>query len=262
MTFTLNDEIKNEILNVVNICEDPHEKLTEAEQCGIIVDNQAILINNSHSDPCNNFHLSPQALYPYQDKIQAIFHTHCQQHHDGWLSYGDVRSAQMSGLPIIVYHTCFSCWDLYDPRIPNPFPLWLSDFDAKDVSSYVGIQSQWGRSDCFAIARCFYLGIFGIDIGEFPRSDCSTFPQCDYKCPWDGRDFPTVLKHEPFKAYDALAIAIRGGLEPNHTAILLPGNQILHSPQLGGLSKIETYGNFWRKRTVYAKRILTDVDNN
>lgn len=262
MECLLTDKIKSKILRAISICCNPLDKLTEREQCGIIVNGEAIALENKHSDPCNHFHLSPQDLYPYQDNIQAIFHTHCQNEHSGWLSYDDVRSAQMSALPIIVYHTSFDCWDYYDPGNPNPFPAINPNCDPHDINSYVGVPSQWGRSDCFAIARSFYLGKFNIDIGEFPRSDYATFPQCDYKCPWDGKDFPTVSKHEPFKVYDALAIATRGGVNPNHVAILLPDNMILHSPLLGELSKIEIYGNFWRNRTIYAKRVVGNVNNN
>lgn len=260
MKCILDENVKAKILSTISICCDPIAKIDEHEQCGIVVNGQAILIENKHPDPCNHFHLSPQSLYPYQDNIEAIFHTHCQNHHDGWLSYDDIRTAQMTALPIIVYHTAFDCWDYYDPKNPNPFPVINPNFDTDDIMSYVGITSHWGRSDCFAIARSFYLGMFNIDIGEFPRSDYATFPQADYKCPWFGQDFPTIPKHDSFKVYDAIAIAIRGGLEPNHVAILLPNNMILHSPQLGGLSKVEMYGNFWRKRTIYAKRILGNAD--
>ncbi len=262
MKCLLTDKIKSKILRAIAICCDPLDKLTEREQCGIIVNGEAIALENKHSDPCNHFHLSPQDLYPYQDNIQAIFHTHCQNEHSGWLSYDDVRSAQMSALPIIVYHTSFDCWDYYDPREPNPFPLVSSDFNPTDINSYVGVPSQWGRSDCFAIARCFYLGMFNIDIGEFTRSDASSFPQSDYRCPWADSVYPTINKYETLEPYDMIAIALRGGLDPNHVAILLPDNNILHSPQIGGLSKIETYGNFWRKRTVCVKRILSNDANN
>jgi proteasome lid subunit RPN8/RPN11 len=262
MQCLLDDDLKSKILNTITICSVPLKKLTEQEQCGIIVNREAIALDNKHSDPCNHFYLSPEDLYPYQDNIQAIFHTHCQGHHSGWLSYDDIRSAQMSSLPIIVYHTGFDCWDYYDPNNPNPFPAINLGFDPQDINSYIGIHSQWGRSDCFAVARSFYLGMFNIDIGEFPRSDYATFPQSDYRCPWHGKDFATVGKHEPFNSYDALAIATRGGMHPNHVAILLPGNMILHSPLLGELSKVELYGNFWRNRTLYAKRIIGNVNNN
>lgn len=261
--FVLTDQVKSAILDSINLCCDPEAKLTEKEQCGIIVNNSAIALTNHHEDPCNHFHLSPEELYPYQDNIQALFHTHCREFHDGYLSYNDIRTAQMSSLPIVLYHTMFETWDYYDPSDSNPFPLEILDFEPKNIQSYVGIYSRWGRSDCFAIARSFYLGMFGIDIGEFSRCSAENFPLDDYVCPWHGLDFPTIEKHEELREYDALAIAIKGGLQPNHVAILLPGNMILHSPLLDGMSKVESYGNFWRKRTLYAKRIITnDITNN
>jgi proteasome lid subunit RPN8/RPN11 len=259
--FTLDDDIKAKILQCIDICCNPEEKEHEHEQCGIIVGGNAIALANKHSDPCNHFHLSPQDLYPYQDNIQAIFHTHCRENHDGYLSYDDIRTSQVSRLPVVMYHTLFESWDFYNPQDPNPFPLIYPDFDYKDIQSYIGIHSHWGRSDCFAIARSFYLGMFGVDIGEFPRCDVDTFPLDDYVCPWAGIDFPQIAKHEEMRVYDAIAIATRGGLNPNHVAILLPDNMILHSPLLGGMSKVESYGNFWRKRTIYIKRIIDNAAN-
>ena len=172
------------------------------------------------------------------------------------MTYPDIATSQRSQLPIAMYHSQFQVWDYYEPNNPNPFPLSRPDFDPKDINSYVGWTSHWGRSDCFALIRCFYLGMFGIDVGEFSRPSLDNFPTEDYVCPCEGSNFPTISKHDKIKDYDAVGIALKGGLNANHAGIILPNNMLLHAPSVGHCSKVEMFGKYWLNRTIYIKRIL------
>jgi proteasome lid subunit RPN8/RPN11 len=260
MLDILTNDIKTSIINVINL------ENQDKEQCGIIVNNTAIPLTNKHHEAENHFWISFQDLKPYQEEIQGVYHTHCKDFHQGILSYDDIRMAQTTGLPIILFHPCSNSWDFYNPKNPNAFPLINTNFIPKDIQSYNGVMSWWGRSDCFALARSFYLGMFGIDIGEFHRIPEEIFNPRDYnyQCPWideNGHKYQTIQWYEPLKIYDLLAIAIRGGTNANHVAVMLPNNMILHAPQINEQSRIEIYGDFWRKRTLYSKRIV-DVNNH
>ena len=225
------------------------------EQCGIVVNGEAILLPNDHPESHCNFYISPQILAEY-DNIQCVWHTHCADSQPGMLTYPDIESSKRSRLPFLLYHTVFDVWDYYDYRLPNPFPLQSPDFDPKAIESYIGVRSHWGRSDCFSLVRCFYLGMFGVDVGDFTRPPLDTFPPDNYDCPWDGNIFTSVGLHD-LKVYDAVGIALKGGMSANHAGILLPNNMILHSMMVGGRSQQDIYGKFWQHRTIYGKRICS-----
>jgi hypothetical protein len=229
------------------------------EQCGIVVDGQAILLPNDHPESESNFYISSRTLTEYED-IDCVWHTHCADTQPGLLTYPDIESSKRSRIPFLLYHTIFDVWDYYDYRLPNPFPLQNPDFDPKAVESYVGVRSHWGRSDCFSLVRCFYLGMFGIDMGDFTRPPLDTFPPPEYDCPWDGNIFTSVSLHE-LQVYDAVGIALKGGMSANHAGILLPENRLLHSLTVGKRSQIDIYGKFWQHRTIYGKRICLPLSN-
>lgn len=225
------------------------------EQCGIITNGKAILTPNIHVNPEDDFLISPQLLASY-DKIEAIFHTHWSDTHPGYFTISDIQASKQCRLPFILYHTRFKVWDYYDSTTANPFPL-NAVFEPKSIESYIGITAKWERSDCFAICRCFYLGMFGIDIGDFPRPQLETFPKPEYYCQWlDSQDkLITLPVGAQLKPYDLLALAMQGGKQANHAAIALSSNEILHAPIIEGMSRKNIYGAYWRNRTVSVRRL-------
>lgn len=228
------------------------------EQCGIIVDNQAILLRNINPEAENNFTISPADIDLYGwENVQAIWHTHIKDIHPGEFTYTDLILAHQSQKPIILYHTIFKVWDYYEPNNPNPYLLKNTEFDKKNLESYLNIKFEWGRSDCFAIVRRYLLGVCGVDIGEFTRPAVENFPTADYKCPWDMSKFNLLPLGTQPELHDVFGIALFGGKNVNHAAILVKPeeNIIFHSISDKEKSKLETYHDYWRKRTLLHGRL-------
>lgn len=240
----LTDSIKEQIR--IHALSRPNE-----EVCGIIVDGQAIALPNIAPDRSNDF------ACVIDRKADAIYHSHCSDMMAGELSLEDIErcKSQRDKLPYILYHSVFDVFDLYNPTSPNPFPLTLKG-DPSTLDFYTGWRFVWGRSDCFGLIRSYFLGMHGLDIGDFrrpTRKEQRTFPQPDYVPAWNGEKNGFVLmpRGETIRNYDVIEIAQRGGTNSNHIAVIVndTGMQMLHSPSLKDVSKVELYGDFWQSRT-------------
>lgn len=231
---------------------------SDREQCGIVVNREAIALNNNHIDPENNFTIAPKDLDKFNwEEIQAIWHTHCKDTQPGYFTYSDIQLAHQSQKPIILYHTIFDVWDYYEPNNPDAFPLEQKQHTPDTLNFYLNIKFHWGRTDCFAIVRRYLLGIVGVDIGEFTRPDLSTFPPENYECPWSMAKFELLPLGTQPQLHDVFGIALKGGKKVNHAMLMInpEENLILHSLSPDSLSKLEQYGDFWRKRTLLHGRL-------
>jgi hypothetical protein len=229
------------------------------ESCGLVIHNQVVSLPNSHSDPVDNFAIASKDLAKFNySQIKAFWHTHCSDTQPGYFTYTDIEMSRQTQKPIILYHMVFDVWDYYEPNNPNPFPLNFINYTPKQIEFYQGIPFYWGRSDCFSIGRCYFLGMLGVDVGDFQRSHLDNFPPENYDCPFD---FNHQLQLMPIgtkaKVHDVFAIALRGGLQVNHAAILVDAekNLILHSMSQKSLSKIEPYNRYLRERTISHYRL-------
>lgn len=236
----------------------------ETEACGLIVKGEAIIVPNAHPDPVNHFRISGVELAKHKRKdIQAIWHSHWSDFHPGELSLDDLElSHGRDRLPMLLYHANFDEWDYYEPNSPNPFPL--LDFPSRvamgtphDLAFYLGWRFAWGRSDCYAVIRRYCLGVLNYDIGEWNRPENpQNFPYPDYVCPWT-REGLVEVHRDDLRQNDLIEIALNGGKEPNHLAIMVnpAEDQILHHPGYGYLSQLGMYGSYWRSRTVRVMRL-------
>lgn len=231
---------------------------SDREQCGIVVNRGAIALNNNHIDPENNFTIAPKDLDKFNwEEIQAIWHTHCKDTQPGYFTYSDIQLAHQSQKPIILYHTIFDVWDYYEPNNPDAFPLEQKQHTPDTLNFYLNIKFHWGRTDCFAIVRRYLLGVVGVDIGEFTRPDFTTFPPENYECPWSMSKFELLPLGTQPQLHDVFGIALKGGKKVNHAMLMInpEENIILHSLSPDSLSKLEQYGDFWRKRTLLHGRL-------
>jgi hypothetical protein len=248
------------------------------ESCGVIAEDHAI--------PCQNLALAPGSVdkeyyekkglpvpptrdedfilaIPSGVKAEAIWHVHYTDLMPGELSFGDIEKCKFNRnqLPYILYRPKFDehtpeCWDYYDPKLANPFPL-TNTKDPATLDFYLGWHFIWGRSDCFALVRCYFLGKLGIDIGDFKRPDRNarrTFPQPEYVAPWKAEEngFVRIPRGEVVRINDVVEIAQKGGSNANHIAVIIDDTamQMLHSPGRGDVSKVEVYSDYWQSRTV------------
>lgn len=235
----------------------------QIESCGVVIGGlvrtDAIALRNSHPDPTNDSRIDHNQLAKFNyENIRAFWHTHILDSHPAFFTYTDIEMSHQTLKPIILYHTKLDSWDYYEPNNPNPFPLDRSQYGTKQPEFYEGIPFHWGRSDCFSIVRRYLLGMTGVDTGEFTRSGLDNFPPKDYVCPFDfGRHLQLVPAGTRIKKHDVFAIALKGGTQPNHAAVLVDPEQnlILHSMSPNSHSKIEPYSRYLRERTVRHYRL-------
>ena len=255
--MVITDSIKSEIKHI--------SLNSNIEQCGIVVNGKVIALNNIHIDPENNFTISPKELDKYDwEEIQAVWHTHCKDTQSGYFTYSDIQLSHQSRKPIILHHSIFDVWDYYEPNNPDAFPLEEKQHTPDTLEFYLNTRFHWGRSDCFAIVRRYLLGVVGVDIGEFTRPDIATFPPEDYDCPWSMDKFELLPLGTQPQLHDVFGIALKGGRKVNHAMIMVnpEENLIFHSLSTNSLSKLEQYGDFWRKRTLLHGRLKNYVNND
>ncbi|NER93623.1 MAG: hypothetical protein F6J86_07255 [Symploca sp. SIO1B1] len=226
----------------------------EEEVCGVVVDGDAIRIPNIHPDKANHFELDNSWVNLQPD---AIYHSHWKDEQPGELSLEDLEQCKFCGIPYILHHVGFDEWDYYEPKSPNPFPL-KKQGDPQTLDFYLNWRFVWGRSDCFALIRSYFLGILGIDIGDFRRPPLDGFPTIGWLTPWKAEEhgFVQVTPGLPLRKHDIIQIALKGGREPNHLGVIVDaeGMQMLHNVSAEYTSQVGLYGSYWQTRTTHIFR--------
>lgn len=226
------------------------------EVCGVVVGGKTFRMLNTATDKKNHFQidLSAIALRP-----NTIYHSHWADSQPGELSLDDIEMCRWCAdkIPYLLYHTVFDEWDYYDPTSPNPFPLkWKGDPTTLDF--YLGWRFVWGRSDCFELVRCYYLGMLGIDIGNFRRPSPDDFPTLGWMTPWkaDEHGFVQIAAGSPVQKHDVIKMALKGGREPNHIGVIVDAErmQFLHNVSPEYTSQTGLYGSYWQQRTTQVFR--------
>lgn len=246
------DSIKRQI-------REHHAANPSEENCWIIAEDHAIPCPNLANDKSEDFVLAlPGGVMP-----EVVWHSHCKDTQPGELSFTDIERCKFNRnqLPYGLYRPSFDehtpeCWDYFDPKSPNPFPL-LNTKNPDSLDFYLGWRFIWGRSDCFALVRCYFLGILGIDIGDFKRPERNqrrTFPQPEYIAPWKAEEhgFVRIQRGEAVRTNDVIEIAQKGGVNANHIAVIVDdvAMTMLHSPSRLEVSRTEMYSQHWQSRTV------------
>jgi hypothetical protein len=249
MSKILNDSVKREIAS--------HAKEFPTEEvCGVVVDGKIIKLPNLAADKENHFQidLSWLALVP-----DALYHSHWSDSQPGEFSLDDLEMCRGSkdSIPWILCHSAFGEWDYYDPSSPNPFPLKMTG-DSGSPDFYLNWRFVWGRTDCFELVRCYYLGMLDIDIGNFSRPTPEDFPTPNWLTPWKAEEhgFLRVADGESVLKNDIVQIALKGGNYPNHIGVIVDGERmlILHNLSAEYTSQIGLYGSYWQQRTTHIFR--------
>lgn len=234
----------------------------EREVCGIVSNGELIVTQNIANNPYDDFAINPVSIGTYFGNIDFIWHTHCSDTHPDLLTPSDIALSRKLMAPILMVHVVTKAIDFYEPSNPNPFPLvenitscvlipnWR--LSPKNLQFYVGWQSNdllWGRSDCFETVRCYFLGMHGIEIGNFDRPPLQGFPHPEWRTPWIAEKHGFVVVDD-IRDNDILEIALNGGANANHLAVVVDAQrgQILHQPGFGYLSQISRLGGYWRDR--------------
>lgn len=172
-------------------------------------------------------------------EIVAIWHSHCNIGPEP--SEADLVSCERTGLP----------WHIY----AHPAARWHTFTPSGYSAPLIGRQFQHGVLDCFSLIRDWYAQERGITLPDFERRDDWWHKgQNLYLENFSRAGF--VVAETPQHG-DVLLMQI-GSPVPNHGAIWLEGDMILHHLQ-GRLSSRDVWGGYYRKNTV---KILRHASRN
>jgi hypothetical protein len=257
---TVPNVTQEELLKIKTYATDGKENNVEA--CGVILKNKEVSsLRNTHPVPQDSFRITLTDFK--KEDILLFWHSHFKDSHQGSFTSSDLSVSNYLKLPSLLYHAHedFSCWDYYEPLNPNPYPLIPIIFNPQEIEFYLGWQFQWGRTDCFALIRRYFLGTLNIEIGEWkrPNTPPTDDPNWSFEDHWDfTQKFEKLPLHSSqFKKNDIFGIALRGGKKANHLAVLVnpERNLILHSPGVRQKSRLDVFDENWRSLIVEHGRL-------
>ena len=213
--------MKTEILNHANSCG-------EAECCGFVIDNKIYMpCNNISPTPNKAFEISPDDWIQAETlgEITAIVHSH-----------PNGLSILSEADQVFQQQTAVDWWLVCDNQIHK----------FRYIKPLLGREFEHGKTDCLTIVRDAYM-LASIDLPDYVRQD-------DW---WhNGQNlYLDLLPKNGFKQIESdnlqegdLIVVCLGSLTPNHAAIYLGNQQILHHCP-NRLSKRDLYGGFWLNYT-------------
>jgi len=212
------------------------------EACGLV----AVVKGRRRYFPCRNiaetpdehFILDPTDYAETEDKgeIVAVIHSHPTTNHNP--SQADRVACEKSGLP----------WHIVNPQTEQ----WGYCEPAGLELPYVGREFSFGIVDCYSLCRDWYGRELGLKLSDYNRRDKFWLRgenlYLDNFASEGFREIPL----EELQYGDAVLMQLESPL-PNHAAIYLGDQQILHHVQ-GRLSSRDIYGGYYWKSTAKALR--------
>ena len=212
------------------------------EACGLV----AVVKGRRRYFPCRNiaetpdehFILDPTNYAETEDKgeIVAVIHSHPTTNHNP--SQADRVACEKSGLP----------WNIVNPQTEQ----WGYCEPAGFELPYVGREFSFGVVDCYSLCRDWYGREFGLKLSDYDRRDKFWLRgenlYLDNFASEGFREIPL----EELQYGDMILMQLESPL-PNHAAIYLGDQQILHHVQ-GRLSSRDIYGGYYWKSTAKAIR--------
>ena len=231
----LGTTLQTEILAYAQAC-------APQEMCGLIHvvkgRKRFYACTNIATTPDEHFILDPAdyAAAEDQGEIVAVVHSHPTSRPEP--SDADRIGCNNSGLPWVIVNPKTEEWGYCEP----------ANFELP----YVEREFVFGVVDCYSLCRDWYKGEFGLDLDDFPRRD--RFWERGENLYLDGYK-SQGFRQVPFNELqygDAILMQLGAEL-PNHAAIYLGGQQILHHVQ-GRLSSRDVYGGYYVKSTAMVLR--------
>lgn len=222
---------------ITKILEHAKENI-DKEICGVIVvfkgRKKYIRCRNiSNTDSSDHFVIHPEDYAKAEDMGEIITIVHSHPCTNPKPSEADLVGIEKSGLP----------WLIVNPRTDEHTITKPTGYKAP----LVGRRFVHGILDCYALLKDYYKEILNIDLPEYFRQDDwwhkgQTLYRDNYK---EAGFFD--IKLEEVQPHDCFIIC-NGSTEPNHVAIYLGDEKILHHVQ-GRLSSVDVFGGFWLQNT-------------
>lgn len=212
------------------------------EACGLLV----VVRGRERYWPCRNigvgsdhFVLDPGDYAAADDagEIVGVVHSHIGIPPQP--SQADRVGCNQSGLPWFIVNPQTEEWGQLEPDDYRP-PL-------------VGREWCHGVLDCYSLVRDWYAQERGVELRNYPRTDeWWLHGQNLYLENFEREGFRDLGEDEPLVVGDLLLMQL-GSPVPNHAAVWLGDNQILHHVQ-NRLSSRDVYGGWFRKCTTHRLR--------
>jgi proteasome lid subunit RPN8/RPN11 len=233
--MNLSERLKTEIMAHAK-AEDPREC------CGLI----AVVKGRRRYIPCRNIAATPDehfildpadyAAAEDQGEIMAVVHSHPTTQPTP--SPADRLSCNATGLPWLIVNPKIEAWGGCEPE---HFEL-----------PYVGREFVFGVVDCYSLVRDWYAREWNLKLADFSRRD-QFWERGEnlYVDNYASQGFRRIDFTE--LAYGDLLLMQLGSTLPNHAAIYLGDQQILHHIQ-GRLSSRDVLGGYYVKNTAMVLR--------
>lgn len=218
------------------------------ECCGVI----AVVHGKERYFPCRNIsdnpndeftiHPSDYAAAEKLGEITAIAHSHI--HIPPVPSGADRAACEATGLPWVIVNPQTGHWGGCEP-CGYEEPL-------------IGRVHAWNVMDCWTLVRDWYKRERDIELIDVPRSrDFWKRGENPLGDNWKRAGFVLVAEDEELQEGDVLLIQAGDSEVPNHVALYLGDDIIMHHAE-NRLSTREVYGGWYRKHTVMIVRYAAE----
>jgi cell wall-associated NlpC family hydrolase len=207
------------------------------ECCGVILRNDGgtaycPMLNNSEW-PADSFEFYPRHWDQVRDRALCLVHSHYGDEMPGVLSPSDIESARLLKLPTVVYHTA-GAWDYWDPLHWYPWPLRLQG-SLTTLDSFVGWPFEYGRADCWSLARGWYKVTCGLDLPDYARGDIDELEDFEFN-PFSSsyKSFGfEEIDHDDIQSNDLLVFRMGSKGEASHCAVVVDAGKGMGLHHLG-----------------------------
>lgn len=221
------------------------------EACGLVVrvgkKSVPVACKNVAENPQQHFVMDVRDYAAASDmgEIIGIWHTHVEI--PPTPSDADKMGCENSELPwfIVSVYKAEEGYNFSEMTITEP-----SGFEL----AYLERPYAFGVLDCWSLVRDYYRREFNIKLGDYPRIE--RFWANGYNFfgeNWKNEGFVQLVNDEEPRTGDLFLIQTDGSGNPNHIAIYLGDEVILHHCH-GRLSRRDIYGGYWHKHTTHHLR--------
>lgn len=206
------------------------------ESCGVIgVVNgkyKYFACKNISEEPEKDFIIDPLDYIRVEDVTEIVYIVHSHPYINPKPSQSDLVSIEKTNLPWLIVNPTTEQYTITKP--------------SGYIAPYVGREFSAGVLDCWTVVRDYYNNELNMDFPDFDRTDKWWERGEDlYRDNYEKIGFVRVF--DELKQNDFLLLTLDSSV-PNHSAIYLGNNRMLHHVQFR-LSSIDIYGGYWQKNT-------------
>jgi len=221
------------------------------EACGLVLAHRTgkteiVRCTNTHEFPTKMFRIGRIEHTQHADRAQVIgiWHTHPEGHHT--FTDADKAGCEVGGVPWYVMQITKEGENFVYGEVQSMQP---SGFKM----AYTGRPYVPGIFDCWTLAIDYFAREHSIALRNYPYTLPDGTPGATlFAKHYQDEGFVQLINEEP-KPSDLFFIQDAGSDEPNHVAIYVGDDRMLHH-SLNRLSKHDIYGGYYQKHTVIHAR--------